>query len=287
MMITAIKNGVYKERGLPQFGRQDVGISPGGAMDQFSLATGNALLENPDHAPALEILFAPTLKFERDGYFILTGAQHEGVQLSKPPHDGSSSPVSHATVSFAPKGSILSFGKKIRGFRAYLCFRPVEAPLPGKSITGRIRGPFDEVCRWVDPDRKIRVVEGPEYGILDKPFAFISQAWKTTVEMDDMGMRLAHTQDPLAHHATSMVSEAVSDGTIQLTPKGPIILLRHRQTVGGYPRIFNVISVDMDLLAQYAPNQLLWFKKVTLEEARTLARIKHDDLKRITQTMQP
>ena len=39
-----------------------------------------------------------------------------------------------------------------------------------------------------------------------------------------------------------MISKHVTDGTIQLAPSGPIVLLRHRQTVGGYPRIANVIE---------------------------------------------
>ncbi len=41
------------------------------------------------------------------------------------------------------------------------------------------------------------------------------------------------------------------NGTVQLTQSEPIILLKHRQTIGGYPRIFNVIYADVDLLVQY------------------------------------
>ncbi len=78
-----------------------------------------------------------------------------------------------------------------------------------------------------------------------------------------------------------MISEAVSDGTIQLTPEGPIILLRHRQTVGGYPRIFNVITADLDLLGQYAPHQIIRFKEVTRDQAHSLLTKKNATIEKI------
>jgi allophanate hydrolase subunit 2 len=78
-----------------------------------------------------------------------------------------------------------------------------------------------------------------------------------------------------------MVSAPVNDGTVQLTPSGPIILLRQRQTVGGYPRVLNVISADVDLLGQYAPFQFLYFRLVSLKEAQHAARTKKEDLERL------
>lgn len=64
-----------------------------------------------------------------------------------------------------------------------------------------------------------------------------------------------------------MISQPVTDGTIQLAPSGPIVLLRHRQTVGGYPRIANVIEADISKLSQYTPGSKIRFKLVSLEEA--------------------
>lgn len=64
-----------------------------------------------------------------------------------------------------------------------------------------------------------------------------------------------------------MISQPVTDGTIQLAPSGPIVLLRHRQTVGGYPRIANVIEADINKLSQFPPNTKVKFKLVSLDEA--------------------
>jgi antagonist of KipI len=81
-----------------------------------------------------------------------------------------------------------------------------------------------------------------------------------------MGMRL-ESPVTLTVELKNMISEAVTNGTVQVTPAGPIVLLKYRQTVGGYPRVFSVISADVDLLAQYVPGQKIRFRKISIEEA--------------------
>ena len=50
----------------------------------------------------------------------------------------------------------------------------------------------------------------------------------------------------------------------------PIILMVDRQTTGGYPRMGNIISVDLPLLAQLKPGDYVSFENITLEEAEQL-----------------
>jgi hypothetical protein len=45
-----------------------------------------------------------------------------------------------------------------------------------------------------------------------------------------------------------------------------------RQPTGGYPKIANVIGVDLGRLAQFRPGSLIAFQAVTIEEAVTLRR---------------
>ena len=95
-----------------------------------------------------------------------------------------------------------------------------------------------------------------------------------------MGMHLERPEVELElTNQVEMISEAVADGTVQLTPQGPLVLLRHRQTIGGYPRIFNVISADVDMLAQYGPQSLIQFQKVTMTKANNALRQQQKDLK--------
>jgi len=63
----------------------------------------------------------------------------------------------------------------------------------------------------------------------------------------------------------------VCAGTIQVPPEGlPIVLMADRQTTGGYPRIGQVATVDLPLIAQTKAGETLTFSEVSLEEAQRL-----------------
>jgi allophanate hydrolase subunit 2 len=277
-MFRAQDQGIYKEVSLPLFGRQDVGITPGGAMDLFAFETGNALLGNHSRASALELIFPPSFHIEEEGFIILTGARFDGVNIRK---QGKSIDVPHGTVVRVRKGDSLDFGYTRYGFRGYLCYRKLR-PGEGKGPEGRKRPSFDKISSWRDSQGFIRVVRGPEYGFLENPELFIREGWTITTDLSDMGMRITCGGNKLRLNMTgNMISEAVSDGTVQLSPGGPIILLRHRQTVGGYPRIFNVITADIDMLAQYGAGQVLHFKEVSLKTARKAIRLRNREIEKL------
>ena len=68
-----------------------------------------------------------------------------------------------------------------------------------------------------------------------------------------------------------LLSEAVSNGSIQVPPDGnPIILLADRQTNRGYPKIAQVITADLSFIAQMKPGECIKFSQVTLQEAEQL-----------------
>ena len=85
-----------------------------------------------------------------------------------------------------------------------------------------------------------------------------------------MGFRLEGAKLTL-REPLEMISEAVAFGTIQVPPDGnPIILMAARQTTGGYPKIADVASVDLPLLAQMVPQQRMRFALISLDEAQRL-----------------
>jgi len=272
--------GIYKPVSHPLFGRQDQGVSPGGAMDRFSFESGYILLGNTAGSSSLELIYPPPFLVEKDCFFIVTGGRFKTMTLT---NDGISRNVPHAEVVRAQAGWTLNFGPRECGFRSYLCaVSAVSAP--SSVMEGLGRGPFSKISSWRDRQEKIRILPGPEYSCLRNPEVFRNEGWTITRDTSDMGMRLSSgTNSLILDMKENMISEAVSDGTVQLTPKGPIILLRHRQTIGGYPRIFNVINADVDLLAQYAPGQVLHFREVTMNEAREASRMKLAELKKLKQ----
>ena len=78
---------------------------------------------------------------------------------------------------------------------------------------------------------------------------------------------------------SDLVSTAVAPGTIQVPPDGnPIVLMADAQTLGGYPRVAHVASVDIPLLAQLAPGDHVRFVRTTVKEAHALAYAGEHDL---------
>ena len=263
------KSGMCREVGLPSYGAQNRGVSPGGAQDQFSYRTGNLLLDNDPATLALEFIAPPLLEFTDISYFCLVGAAYREVRLDD-------QPLEHGRVYLAQAGQVLSFKKKLYGFRTYLCTKAFEKNDESK-ITGRTRGAFQDVAHWPARHGRIRIMKGPEFNLLNDADAFLNQSWQISREMSEMGIKLEGTELELKNEF-NMISSPVAVGTIQLSPSGPIILMRDCQTVGGYPRIFSVSSSDVDLLAQMNPGQEIHFRMVDQNEARACLKQQKNDL---------
>src|SRR5258707_13269814 len=70
---------------------------------------------------------------------------------------------------------------------------------------------------------------------------------------------------------TDLISEAVGPGTIQVPPSGnPILLLGDCQTIGGYPKMAHVITVDLAVAAQLRAGDRVRFSEVSLPDAYRL-----------------
>lgn len=126
----------------------------------------------------------------------------------------------------------------------------------------------------------IRVVAGQQWGALTNSAKaqVASAAFRITPNSDRMGYRLEGPKLEL-REPIEMISEGVTFGTIQLPPDGnPIILMADRQTTGGYPKIANVASVDLALLAQMMPDQRVRFEMISLDEAQRLYLAREQDL---------
>jgi antagonist of KipI len=76
-----------------------------------------------------------------------------------------------------------------------------------------------------------------------------------------------------------LLSEAVTFGTVQLPPGGdPIILMADCATTGGYPRLGEVASADLPLIAQLKPGDRVRFRVVDVAEAQRALLHQESDL---------
>lgn len=297
MSITVIKDGVLTTlQDLGRYRYARYGINPNGAMDQTAVRLINILLGNDEAEAVLEMHFpAGEMVFEADTAFAIGGADF-GAEL-----DGK--PVENFCSTFASKKSKLRFAKKRSGSRSYLAVAggfAAEEWLGSRStnLTAGIGGPAGRNLKKGDrilfnkpahdfytglrasqsiippysQSPTIRIVEGGEFDLLTalSEQILLSSPFAVTADSNRMGYRL--NGEPLhLLHSVEMVSSAVNFGTTQLLPDGQIIILMaDHQTSGGYPRIGNVISVDLPLLAQLEVNDRINFQIVSVPEAESL-----------------
>ena len=149
------------------------------------------------------------------------------------------------------------------------------------SQRGTVDGNPPAVARWsagisirtsYSEDAVVRVIRGAHTDLLNKTSleAFVGSRFRVSASSDRMGYRLEGETLTL-RATTELLSEGVAFGTVQLPPGGaPIVLMADRQTTGGYPRIGEVASVDLGLVAQLKPGDHLRFRFISLEEAQDL-----------------
>lgn len=292
MSLRVLDAGLYSL--LVDFGRpstRSLGMPVGGAADRWSLALGNALVSNDPSAVALEITLAgPTLQAEHSVAGVVFGA----------PFDLSSdrqSLTAGKTFSLAP-GEILRIRGTPRGVRAYLCVAGgFETPeiLGSRSCFDPIRSGQTLRCavqslpaRFLDSSayltlpgtfpQPLRFLPGAQSDWFD-PALFTSQTFAVSPASNRMGLRLQG--EPLSRPAGEMISEPVCPGTVQVTHDGQCIVLGiDGQTIGGYPKIAQVIRADLPLLAQLRPGDTVRFVSVSLEEAEAAYQKHRTELRR-------
>jgi len=117
----------------------------------------------------------------------------------------------------------------------------------------------------------IEVVAGPQQDRFTKKGiqTFYESEYQLSRSFDRMGYRLEGK--PISHKSyAELISEGMTLGSIQVPANGrPIVMMADSPTTGGYPKIANVISADIPLLAQCeAGVSKIRFRKTTLENAQ-------------------
>jgi antagonist of KipI len=128
---------------------------------------------------------------------------------------------------------------------------------------------------WVSPAKTkpiLRFIRGGDWSRFDDSTVqrFTEYEFNVSPDSDRMGVRLDGPELKRVDQS-DLISEAVVPGTIQVPPSGkPILLLGDCQTIGGYPKIAHVITVDLGIAAQLRAGDHVRFSEVSLTEAHQL-----------------
>ncbi len=294
-------------------GRPDaahLGVPRSGACDPLASAAANLLLGNDPEAAALEIsLLGPELAVLESCVVGVAGADFEAIVLD------SGRRVSPGSSTCLEAGDSVRFGAAVDGARGYVALpggidvprvlgSASTAPVGGfGGVDGRPLAAGDRLAaradtevarserRWAGPGpssgvvpgdqpRTVRVLAGPNADAVgpDTFERLISATWEVGPQSDRMGVCLDGLPLGTAG-APDLVSSGMAWGAVQLPPGGlPIVLLADGPTVGGYPVVAVVASVDRPVLGQLRAGDRVRLVAVTLDEAREALRAAVRDL---------
>jgi antagonist of KipI len=297
---------------LGRAGHRASGVSLGGALDSHAMRVANLLVGNDENAAGLEITLGNfRLRFNDHGVIAWCGGSSNvlvsGEQLAA------------GRRCMVAAGNEIIFAQPELGCRAWLAISGgIDVPLVLGSRSTDLRAGFGgfngralkegdvlqfglsatnadpheaSVASWGAPAEwastasqmpLLRIVRGENMPLFTSAAqaALLSDAFTVTPEADRMGVRLRGATLARTEKA-DLLSEAVTPGTIQVPPNGePIILLGDCQTIGGYPKIAHVITVDMPVAAQLRAGDRVRFDEVSLADAHRLLMHREDDLRR-------
>jgi len=313
MAATAIRAGFLTSvQDLGRTGFREFGISTSGALDSFALRVANLLVGNDEGAAGLEItLGGLQLRFDDERIVAWCGGEFDV-------HIGSTALPAGHTV-FLRAGEEVKFGRPQIGCRCLLAVSGgIDVPLvlgsrstdlranfggfegrtlrdgdviplgiPQRSQTAATAGisswtaPHD----WISPAKRdpiLRFVRGIDWERFNASTLerFTSEAFTVLPDSDRMGVRF-DSPELQREDNVDLTSEAVAPGTIQVPPSGkPILLLGDCQTIGGYPKMAHVITVDLGIAAQLRAGDHVRFCEVSLSDAQRLLLERERELER-------
>src|SRR5438067_4020195 len=292
---------------LGRIGFRQFGISSGGALDLHALRIANLLTGNDESAAGLEFTQGNIrLCFEDERVLSWCGGDYEVCVSSHSISRGHSALVlaeDELSISgprqgwrgwLAVSGGIAVppvLGGRSTDLRANFGGLDGRALRDGDKLLLGHQSDFARslinllnerrVSSWSSPAEWsntaktkpiLRIVRGCDWDHFNASthHALVSETFSVLPDSDRMGVRFdgpeLHRNDDV-----DLVSEAVAPGTIQVPPGGrPILLLGDCQTIGGYPKIAHVITVDLSLAAQLRAGNHVRFSEVSMANAHRL-----------------
>jgi len=297
LSLKVIKPGIYsllQDGG--RYGQHSMGLTNGGPLDRNAFRWANLLCENPQESASIEITVGGlALESTVKTTLAVTGADIP-LSINKQSaalwHSHSINPGDLIELGFARSGS-RAYLAVAGGFQAEPVFNSVST-VPREGLGGLHADgsalksgdilpckPIEKPRLWQLPEELradyrqnsalLRVVLGYQqenFSETQKQL-FFNSSYRVTKFSDRMGYRLEGPE--ITHSIKGILSEGICLGAIQFPADGqPIILLNDRQTMGGYPKIGSILSVDIGKLAQLSAGGTVRFEAISMNRAQAL-----------------
>ena len=295
-VIRAGVNTTFQDKGRSNL--YHIGIPFSGAMDNRNYLLANKLVGNKLDLSVIEFAYqGPFLKYYGEKINIaITGDVI--FKVKKKEHEIKRNCYESFTIEDGDEIDILSTNKSVYGYLAISgefdlklqwgsCSINTKANIgsnDGKKLENNQKIYISKIN--LNQDKKkinyinskvenIRVIKGTNFDYFSKEGKKIlfEKEFIVSKLSDRMGMRL---EGPKIENIvnTNIKSEGLLKGVIQVPADGnPIIMLSDHGTIGGYPKIGVVASVDYDRLVQISPGSKIKFKEIELSDAETLFKL--------------
>lgn len=278
-----------------RFGYSHIGVTNSGAMDEYAYFIVNRLLKNSLDTNVLEIGCSNVIfKFHKNTKIALCGADSE-IYLNNEKKE--------LWKSFdVKKNDILKIEKILHGNWLYLgvfggfnikkefdsnsvTIKENFGGLDGNILKKGVTLPFFKYKKFCNsflkkeyiPNYKSELILRVIFSYQEKDFKkeekekFLNTDYFITKDFNRMAFKLKG--EPIKCDKGGIISEGIAFGSIQIPKDGqPIILLKERQTIGGYPKIGVVLGIDCFKLSQAKFNTKIRFEEISYEEALKITR---------------
>ena len=295
-IIRAGVNTTFQDNGRNNL--YHIGIPFSGAMDNRNYLLANKLVGNKLDLPVIEFAYqGPLLKYNGDKINIaITGDVI--FKLRKKSNEIQGNCYESFQIENGDEIDILSTNKSVYGYLSISgefdlklqwgsCSINTKANIGsnnGKKLENNQKIYITKINLTQEKKKanyinskveNIRVIKGTNFDYFSEGGKKIIFEKEFTVSKlsDRMGMRLEGSKIENIVN-TNIKSEGLLKGVIQVPADGnPIIMLSDHGTIGGYPKIGVVASVDYDRLVQISAGSKIKFKEIELSDAETLFKL--------------
>ncbi|RHW76572.1 biotin-dependent carboxyltransferase [Colwellia sp. RSH04] len=284
---------------LGRFGQGHLGLTTGGPADKSAFIWANKLVKNPINTTALELSFGGLkLIANASTTLTVTGAQApltingcpKELWHSHRVNAGDTIEIGFATLGcriyLAVAGGFLvapQFGSVSTVLRESvggvdgraIAAKQLLAIAPEKRKTPLLRLSEKDIPTYSE-SLTLKVITGYQASLFDnyETTKFFANEYQVSSQCDRMGYRLNGAA--INSSISKMYSEGICKGAIQIPPDGqPIVLANDRQTIGGYPKIGSVLSLDLNFLMQSNQGSKLSFEPISIHLAHNLLHLAH------------
>ena len=295
-IIRAGINTTFQDQGRKNL--YHIGIPFSGAMDNRNYLLVNKLVGNKLDHPVIEFAYqGPLLKYHGDKINIaISGDVNFRIKRNKIIIDGNC--YQTFNIQNGDEIDIISTNKSVYGYLAISgnfdlklqwgsCSINTKANIgsnEGKKLENDQEIKISNIHENINKKKlnylnskieNIRIMKGTNFDYFSEEGkkVFLEKEYTVSKLTDRMGMRL---EGPKIENIvnTNIKSEGLLKGVIQVPADGnPIIMLSDHGTIGGYPKIAVVASVDYDRLVQISPGSKIKFKEIELSDAETLFKL--------------